>query len=604
LTGGAPAVTMTGGKTLTRPPATAGGKELLMSMRSAPWFAALCTVVLAAPAPAGDRWPQFRGPGAAGVADDPGLPDAWTTTKNVAWQVGIPGRGWSSPVVWGERIFITSVLREGKFEEAKKGLYFGGERMKPPADAHRWMVYCLDWQTGKVRWERQAHQGVPPGAAHIKNTYASETPVTDGERVYAYFGNLGLFCYDLDGKELWSKKWGAFKTRFGWGPAASPVLHQGRLFVVNDNEEKSFLVALDAKTGDELWRVERDEKSNWATPFVWENEKRTELVTPGTTKVSSYGLDGKPLWELGGMSSITIPTPVAAHGLLFVSSGYVLDAVRPVYAVRPGASGDITLGKGETGNDFIAWSNRTAGPYNPSPVVYGEYLYVLYDRGSLSCYEARTGKVVYDKQRFPDAASGFTASPWAYGGKVFCLSEDGDTYVVQAGPEVKVLGKNSLDEMCMATPAAARGSLVVRTLTKLYRIRNSPEGGAPQGNTAVGELEKLQGTWVVTSGEREGKPLPEAMAKSAKLVITGKRVQVFLKGKEDHEQTLEIDPGQNPKHMNLTRELDGRKTTLLGIYSLEGKTLKLCGDDRGKERPTEFSTQGKPGYSLLVLERP
>jgi outer membrane protein assembly factor BamB len=247
------------------------------------------------------------------------------------------------------------------------------------------MVYCLDFKTGKVLWEKQAHEGVPLTGRHVKNSYASETPCTDGERLYAYFGNVGLFCYDLDGKELWSQKWGKFPMKLGWGTAASPVVHKGRVYVVNDNEEKSFLVALDARTGQQLWRVERDEKSNWATPFVWENERRTEIVTPGTGATRSYDLDGKLLWDLHGASTITIPTPFTAHGLLYLGSGYVLSQAKPVYAIRPGATGDISLKEDETSNTYIAWCQKKAAPYNPSFLVYGDYCYVLYDMGFIAC---------------------------------------------------------------------------------------------------------------------------------------------------------------------------------------------------------------------------
>jgi outer membrane protein assembly factor BamB len=255
----------------------------------------------------------------------------------------------------------------------------------------------------------------------------------------------------------------------GWGTAASPALAGDRLVVVNDNEEKSFLVALDKKTGKQLWKVERDEKSNWASPFVWKNEKRTEIVTAGSGRVRSYGLDGQLLWQLRGMSVIAIPTPVAGDGLLYVTSGYVLDVIQPLYAIRPGAAGDISLKAGEESNKGVAWCHRRAGPYNPSPLVYDGLLYVLYDRGSLSCYEAKTGKPVYEKQRL--GATAFTASPWAYHGKVFCLSEDGDAFVVRAGRDFKVLGRNRLDEMSLATPATAGGSLFVRTASKLYCLR-------------------------------------------------------------------------------------------------------------------------------------
>jgi outer membrane protein assembly factor BamB len=425
-----------------------------------------------------DNWPQFRGPNAAGLAL-PGshLPVSWSTTQNVAWKVEIPGRGLSSPIVWGDRIFVTSCTSEGKIPTAKKGLYFGGEQFKPPTDVHRWVVYCVDLNEGKIRWEKEVHKGVPASTRHIKNSYASETPVTDGERVYAYFGNIGIFCLDMDGKELWHKELGPYKTRFGWGTAASPVLHQDRLYIVNDNEEKSFLIALDKKTGREIWRADRpEEKTNWATPFIWENAQRTEIVTSGSGKVRSYDLDGKLLWELKGMSSITIPTPVARFGLLYVGSGYVLekDNFKPLYAVKPGASGDISLAKDETSKQYIVWSQKSAAPYNPSFLVYGDYLYVLKDRGTLDCYDARTGKQVYKDERLGPAGTGFTSSPWASEDKVFCLSEDGDTFVVQAGPQFKLLGKNNLDEMTLSTPALTHDSLIIRTETKLYRIR---EGG-------------------------------------------------------------------------------------------------------------------------------
>jgi outer membrane protein assembly factor BamB len=418
------------------------------------------------------HWPQFRGPGALGVGEDPKLPDHWGTNENVAWKIPVPGRGWSSPIVWGNRLFLTTVVSDGEMEEPKKGLYFGGERKELPKGTHRWMVLCLDLDSGRELWRQEAHAGPASNRLHVKNTYASETPVTDGERVYAYFGNVGLFCYDMSGKKLWSTNWPSVKTRNGWGSAASPVLHRDRLFIVNDNDEQSFVVALDAKTGRQLWRQEREEKSNWATPYIWENERRTELVTPGTRKVRSYDLDGKLLWQLGGMSSIVIPTPFSKFGLLYVCSGYVADKARPVFAIKPGAAGDITLKEGETNSEFIAWCVRTAAPYNPSPVLYGDYFYVLFDFGFLSCSDARTGREIYDKQRIrADGVTSFTASQWAANGKIFALSEDGDTFVFQAGPEYKLLHKNSLEEMCMATPAMAGDRLLIRTLTQLYCIR-------------------------------------------------------------------------------------------------------------------------------------
>jgi outer membrane protein assembly factor BamB len=444
------------------------------------WNAAcLAILVLTASAferaPAEERspnWPQFRGPDSTGVANNDTLPDHWSATENVEWKTEIPGRGWSSPIVWGDRVFLTTVVNTGKDPEAKKGLYLKGEQHEPPDSVHLWKVLCLDLATGRILWEHAAHEGKPSTPLHIKNTYASETPVTDGKRVYAYFGNLGVFCYDFDGRLEWSKRLEPHATRAGWGTAASPALFENRLFIVNDNEENSYLLALDAASGDELWRKERDESSNWATPFVWRNELRTEIVTAGSKRVRSYDLNGNVLWELAGMSFITIGTPFADNGLLYVGSGYVLDLRRPLYAIRPGASGDISLGKQARDNQSIAWSKPLMAPYNPSVLAYRGRLYILYDRGLLACLDAATGHVVYDKKRIPNGRA-FTSSPWAYAGKVFCLSEYGETFVYAAGDEFQPLHTNVLadDDMCLATPAIAGEHLLIRTAVRLYLIK-------------------------------------------------------------------------------------------------------------------------------------
>jgi outer membrane protein assembly factor BamB len=274
----------------------------------------------------------------------------------------------------------------------------------------------------------------------------------------------------------WSRDVDPAATRLGWGTAASPVLHDGRLYIVNDNDDQSYLLALSAETGNEIWRIPRDEGTNWSTPFVWENEQRTEIVTTGTDRVRSYDLAGDPLWELTGMSSITIPTPFAEFGLLYLSSGYLGDQQRPVYAIHPGASGDISLRGSETANRFIAWSQPQAAPYNPSQILYGDVLYTLLDRGFFTAHDARTGEEIYSRQRIAVGAA-FTASPWAYDDKIFALSEDGDAYVIRAGRTFEVIGRNPLDEFTMATPAIAHGSLFIRTRSKLYRIGE----GAPRG---------------------------------------------------------------------------------------------------------------------------
>ena len=427
-----------------------------------------------------DNWPQFRGSRGGVAPDDLALPETWSATDHIVWTIDVPGRGWSSPIVWGDHVFVTAAVNAKGTEELLKPVpsYAGrsvggpmsGRDIGSSTDPYRWVVSDIDFKSGKVRWQSTVHTAVPVESKHQKNSYASETPATDGERVYVYSGNAGLFAFDMNGKSVWSKPMGPFKVRSGWGPASSPVVHKDRVYVVNDNDDQSFIAAYDTRTGAEIWKVNRDEGSNWGTPFVWENGTRTEIVTAGTDKVRSYDVSGTLLWTLSGMSTIQIPTPIAAHGLLYISSGYPSDPLRPVYAIRPGASGDISLKQGESANASIAWSHPALGAYNPSGLVHGEYYYTLIDRGLLICHDAKTGKEIYPRQRITTEAASFTASPWAYNGKIFAMSEDGDTYVLQAGPEFKVLGKNALNEMTLATPAIANGSLIVRTASKLYRI--------------------------------------------------------------------------------------------------------------------------------------
>ncbi len=425
---------------------------------------------------AGDHWPQFRGPDATGVVQsNVNLPDRWSAEDNVAWKREIPGRGWSSPVIWGNRVFLTTVVNSDETEAAKKGLYFGGNRPKPPESEHEWQVLCLNLDDGKIEWQKTVHQGKPQTSIHVKNSFASETPTTDGKHVYAVFGGVGVFCLDMSGDVVWTKTIDPTKTRYGWGFAASPILHKDRLYLLNDNDDASSLLALDKTTGEEIWKVERDEKSNWATPYVWEHSGETEIVVPATGRVVSYGLDGKEKWSLSGMSSITIATPYEHEGLLIISSGYVGDPSRPLYAIRPGATGDISLVDEETSNKFIAWSQPTSAPYNPSTIAYAGIIYVLHDRGLMAAYDAKTGEEIYSKQRIPKGRE-FTSSPWAYDGKLFCLNENGETFVIRAGREFELLHTNTLmeDDMGMATPAIVDNHLLIRTAARLYCIKQAP----------------------------------------------------------------------------------------------------------------------------------
>ena len=434
--------------------------------------AALCAT---SPAWASDDWPQFRGPGMnPAVEDNPNLPDRWSQTENVEWVTEVPGLGWSSPIVWGNRVFLTAAVAEGDFERPQAGLYAARGRSEPPQAAHDWRVYCLDLTTGEVLWRRSVKTGIPEFPRHQKQTYASETPTTDGERVYVRFGDLGVYAFTMDGASVWSFDTPHRETMWDYGAASSPVVHDDLLIILYDNEEASWIAALDKVTGEQRWRTDRDEVSSWATPLVWTNEVRTEIVTNGKNRIRSYGLDGELLWEMNGrMSWAAIATPFAAHDMVYVNSGYFQDQRRPVFAIRPGALGDITLEEDATESEFVAWHQPKAGNYNTSPLVYKGIYYSLLDRGFFEAYDALTGEPVYGRQRVaPRGGASFTSSPWAYNDRVFALSEQGDTYVIRAGAEYEVLHINSLDEMAMASPAVAGDRLLIRTRSKLYSIRN------------------------------------------------------------------------------------------------------------------------------------
>jgi outer membrane protein assembly factor BamB len=422
-----------------------------------------------ASANADENWPRFRGADATGVApDSAGLPTTWSRTDNVAWVADVPGWGWSCPIVWENKVYLTTVVGDEENLNPSKGLYLGEGVRDPAKGIHHWLVYCFDLNTGKELWKHEAHTGQPSVPRHPKSTYAAETAATDGEQVYALFGDLGLYCYDMDGNLLWSQAIAPKKTAQDYGAASSPVVHDGQVFVVYDNLEESWIASFDAKTGDERWRMPRKETHSWATPLIWKNDLRTEIVVNGQKRNRSYSLDGKLLWEFDGkMSSLVIPSPFVAHGMCYIASGYIGDQHRPTFAIKPGASGDFTP-KGEyTDSEFIAWYQGTASSYNPMQIVYGDYLYTLYDRGFLTCHNALTGEEVYGKQRFSPGGS-FTSSPWAYNGHLFFLSEDGLTYVVKAGPQFEIMQHNVLDELSMSCPAISESKLLIRTASKLY----------------------------------------------------------------------------------------------------------------------------------------
>lgn len=438
------------------------------------WLASFAALTFVHSAHADQNVPAFLLGRAPQSAMAPTPPERWSASENILWKTDLPGLGWSSPITWGQKVFLTTCVNTGATPEARKGLYLedvDANKYPKPKDKHLWKVYCLDMNSGKILWEQTAHEGVPAKPHHIKNTLASETPVTDGKRVYAYFGNVGLYCYDMEGKPLWSLPIKATETNYGWGTSISPVLHEGRLYLVNDNEEHSYMQALDAATGKELWKVDRDEKTNYGTPFIWQNELRTEIVTSGIGWARSYDLDGNLLWQLKGKSILAIPTPFARFGNLYLTSGHVLWGGNPFYVIRPGAKGDISLADDQSTNEYIVWSHQKAGPYHPTPLVIDDILYILYDRGLMAAMDAKTGKEIYPRKRIPNGKA-FTSSPITYGGKIFCINEDGVTFVVKAGKEFEILHTNELsaDDMGMATPIIVGDKLLIRTSARIYCV--------------------------------------------------------------------------------------------------------------------------------------
>ncbi len=419
------------------------------------------------------NWPQFRGLGAAGVAEGRTSAVTWDAAKsiNTRWKTAIPGLAHSSPVIWGDKVFVTTSIHSAPKDETRFGLF--GDVAPVKGDLkHTWKVYALDKATGKILWERIAAEGVPKVMRHPKSTHADSTPVTDGKYVVALFGSEGLFAYNLKGKLLWKQDLGVldagwfYDPDYQWEHGSSPIIYRDLVIVQADVQKNSFIAAYSLKTGKLVWKTERDEISSWGTPTVYEGQTRAELVTNGTKAIRGYDpATGKELWRLTPNSEVTTPTPFAAHGLIFVTSGYRI--IQPIYAIRPGANGDISLKDDKLSNDSIAWSKKRGGPYMPTPIVYGDLLYACSNSGVLTAYKAITGEQVY-QERLGGKGGAFTASPVASDGKVYLSSEDGEVFVVKAGPKHELLATNAVGEVMMATPAISDGLLIVRGINHLF----------------------------------------------------------------------------------------------------------------------------------------
>jgi outer membrane protein assembly factor BamB len=422
---------------------------------------------------ASSNWPQWRGPESQGVSTDKNLPIEWNETKNVLWKVELPGRGFSQPIIWDKYVFVTTDVEGGKAPETHKPPthVVGGKEFKHPEWAgvdllHTFKVMCLDRDSGKVIWEQVAYEGVTYDYRHKRGNYAAPTPVTDGKNVWAYFGSEGVYCYDFKGKLIWKKSLGNIGT-MGMGVGTSPVLFEDLVILICDQEfdgKDSFMIALDKKTGKEVWRNPRQIGVSWATPVIVRTAGRAELVTSGNELLVSYDpKTGKEIWRTKGLGSHAIATPVVGHGLAILSSGF---PSKVITAVKLGGTGNLD------DTDKIAWRYNKGTAYVPSPILYGDYVYLMSDGGILTCLSAKTGEIIYEGGRVPIATKFYGASPVAFEGKILLTSDDGDTFVIKAGPKHEVLAQNSIGEPCRTSIAIADSKLFIRGDKHLFCIGN------------------------------------------------------------------------------------------------------------------------------------
>ena len=418
------------------------------------------------------NWPSFRGPNASGVAEGTNPPTSWDLekTQNVLWKINIPGLSHSSPIVWGNQVFVITAVSSdanASFKAKDRGIDLATDDAK-----HTWMIFALDKRNGRVLWTDKPYEGVPRARRHVKATQANSTPVTDGRYVVAVFGSEGLACYDTNGKLLWKEDLGVLNPGLwddkesSWGHASSPIIYRDLVIVQADGHKQSFIAAFNLKDGKQAWRVERNEITSWTTPSIYQGKDRTELIANGGRYVRGYDpLTGKELWRFADNDTqVKMQAPLIANDLIYITGGY--PPGRAMYVFRPGAVGDISLKAGEDTNAFLAWRTSKGSPYTPTPIVYGDQFYVLADNGVLSSYDAKTGELIY-QQRLPTS---FSASPVAADGKLYLASEDGDVFVVKAGRQYELLSKNVMGQPLMATPAITQGMLILRGDKAIYAI--------------------------------------------------------------------------------------------------------------------------------------
>lgn len=443
------------------------GKERPMRWIKSLLFAALVPAMAAGP----ENWPSFRGPAAGGLGQS-GVPMSWNVDtdaeplRNVLWKTPVPGLAHSSPVIWRDRVYVTTAVSRAGAAPLKVGLYGAGDSADDVV-VQSWDVLCLDKRSGKVQWRVSAHSGAPKVKRHTKATHANSTPATDGKRLVALFGSEGLYAFDLDGRLLWKKDLGVLDMGplpdLQWGYASSPVIHKDVVLVQADCKKDPFLAAFSIRDGRELWRTSRIGASgqSWSTPAVASDGRRTQVVTNGWKYIAGYDFDtGREVWRLKSEGDIPVPTPVSAHGLIFVTNAH--GGLAPLYAIHLEAEGDISVSAESRSNRYVAWSTPRNGAYMQTPLIYGDLLYSCSDRGVLKVYDALTGKLHYE-QRLGTGTTGFSSSPVAAGGLIYFASEEGEVYVIKAGPVFEQVAVNRMGEICMATPAISEAVIFYRT---------------------------------------------------------------------------------------------------------------------------------------------
>jgi len=420
------------------------------------------------------QWSQFRGPLASGIIESANLPDKWnvSTGENVKWKVEIPGLGLSCPVIWDDKIFITTAVSETGANSLKVGMY-GDIASYDDESVHEFRLLCVDKKSGTIIWNKLARKAVPGTKRHTKASHANPTSATNGKYVVAFFGSDGLYCYNFKGDLIWKKDFGKMHTGFyrarkaEWGFASSPIIHENRVIVQCDFFGDSFIASIDIETGEERWRVARNDVPTWSTPNFYKKGRNKQIIVNGYKHIGGYDFEtGKEIWKMKGGGDIPVPTPIFAHGLIYIHSAHGKSS--PIYAISPEAKGDISLKKDETSNDFIPWSIKRGAAYNPTNIVYGDYLYNMNMGGRLSCFDALTGKLIYRK--VVEGARAITASAIASNGKIYYSTEKGDVFIVKAGKEYKLLSKNSMNDVIMATPAISDDRLYFRTQKYLIAV--------------------------------------------------------------------------------------------------------------------------------------